>query len=162
MRGADSSLVRDILGRVCALAGCGTEEFYRALSASFNISVDVAQAWHPSYPEKFDESFAPVLGGGPALKANAAFKYATDGESEAHFRLLCAEAGLPCQKLMGRADMVSGSTIGPMGSSLTGIATVDVGNPLLAMHSIRETASIADHEALIGALTLHFRRGPAH
>jgi aspartyl aminopeptidase len=159
-RGADSSFLRDILGRICALQGCGTEDFYRALARSFSVSVDVAQAWHPSYAEKFDESYAPLLGGGPALKANANFRYATDAEAEAAFRLLCADAGIGCQKYMSRADIAPGSTIGPMTSAHTGIATVDIGAPLLSMHSVRETASLRDHELMTTALAAHFRSGP--
>ncbi len=156
-QGADSSFLRDILGRICALSGCGNQDFYRALSASFCVSVDVAQAWHPSYADKYDEAFAPVLNGGPAVKSNANFKYATDAESEARFRLVCAEAGVPCQKFMSRADMSPGSTIGPMSAAHTGIATVDVGSPLLSMHSIRETGGLRDHDAMTAALTLLFR-----
>ncbi|MDA8425090.1 MAG: M18 family aminopeptidase [Treponema sp.] len=159
-RGADSSFLRDILGRICALQGCGTEDFYRALARSFSVSVDVAQAWHPSYAEKFDESYAPLLGGGPALKANANFRYATDAEAEAAFRLLCADAGVGCQKYMSRADIAPGSTIGPMTSAHTGIATVDIGAPLLSMHSARETASLRDHELMTTVLAAHFRSGP--
>ncbi|HTX73805.1 MAG TPA: M18 family aminopeptidase [Rectinemataceae bacterium] len=160
MRGADSSFIRDTLGRICALQGCGTEDFYRSLASSFSVSVDVAQAWHPSYAEKFDEAFAPLVGRGPAIKANANFKYATDAEGEARFRLISAQAGIDCQKYMSRADIPPGSTIGPMSSSLTGIATVDVGAPLLSMHSIRETASLRDHEQMVAVLAAHLKSPP--
>ncbi|MBL8966470.1 MAG: M18 family aminopeptidase [Spirochaetaceae bacterium] len=105
LMGADSSFLRDLLGRVAALQGSSSEGFYRALSRSFSVSVDVAQAWHPSYPDKYDEAFAPIVNGGPAVKVNANMKYATDGEAEARFRLLCEDAGAPCQKWMARADM---------------------------------------------------------
>ncbi|HRY54212.1 MAG TPA: M18 family aminopeptidase [Spirochaetia bacterium] len=159
-QGADSSFLRDLLGRICALAGCGTQDFYRALASSFCVSVDVAQAFHPSYADKYDEAYAPLLNGGPALKANANFRYATDGESEARFRLLCAEAGVPCQKFMSRADIAPGTTIGPLGSSLTGVPTVDVGAPLLSMHAMRETVGARDHEAMVRALGALYRAGP--
>jgi aspartyl aminopeptidase len=160
IQGADSCFVRDLLGRICALSGCGTQDFYRALASSFCASVDVAQAFHPSYADKYDERYTPALNGGPSLKIDAAFRYATDAQSEARFRLLCADAGVACQKLMSRADMPPGKTIGPIGSSLTGIPTVDVGSPLLSMHAIRETAGARDHEAMIAALSALFRRGP--
>jgi aspartyl aminopeptidase len=120
----------------------------------------VAQAWHPAYTEKFDELYAPVLNGGPAIKSNANYRYATDAESEARFRLYCEEAGVPCQKYMSKADIAPGSTIGPMSSALLGVRTVDVGSPLLSMHSIRETAGVRDHEAMIAALSVHFRKSP--
>ncbi|MGO8693825.1 MAG: M18 family aminopeptidase [Rectinemataceae bacterium] len=160
-RGADSSFLRDTLGRICALQGCGTEDFYRVLALSYSVSVDAAQAWHPSYADKFDESFAPLLGAGPAIKSNANFRYATDGATEARFRLLCSDAGIGCQKYMSRADVAPGSTIGPMTAALTGIATVDIGVPLLSMHSVRETASLRDQEGMAAALTAHFREGPS-
>jgi aspartyl aminopeptidase len=151
-QGADSSFLRDTLGRICSLSGCGTQDFYRALASSFCVSVDVAQAFHPSYADKYDDVYAPLLNGGPALKANANFRYATDAESEARFRLLCEKADVPCQKFMSRSDIAPGTTIGPMSSSLTGIPTVDVGAPLLSMHAIRETAGVLDHEAMTAAI----------
>ena len=161
VQGADSSFLRDVLGRISALQGAGSEGFYRALSRSFSVSVDVAQAFHPSYAEKYDEAFAPLLNGGPAVKVNANMKYATDAEAEARFRLLCEAKGVPCQKFMSRADTTPGSTIGPLSSSLTGIRTVDVGAPLLSMHSIRETVGARDHEAMSAVLGLHFSTPPS-
>ena len=159
-QGADSAFLRDVLERLSSVSGTG-EDRYRALASSFCVSVDVAQAFHPSYADKFDDYYAPVLNGGPAVKASANFRYATDAESEARFRLLCSEAGVSCQKFLSRADIAPGTTIGPLGSSLTGIATVDVGAPLLSMHAMRETAGLRDHEAMIAALGAFFRLGPA-
>ena len=160
IQGADSSFIRDLLGRIAALQGTTTEGFYRALASSFSVSVDVAQALHPSYQEKYDERFAPLLNGGPAVKVNANMKYATDAESEGRFRLYCAAASVPYQKFMSRADMAPGSTIGPLSASLTGIRTVDIGAPLLSMHSIRETVGSRDHEAMVSVLARHFATKP--
>ncbi len=159
-QGADSSFTRDLLGRIAALQGTTSEGFYRALASSFSLSVDVAQAWHPAYADKYDESYAPLLNGGPAVKVNANLRYATDAEAEARFRILCEESGRPCQKFMSRADMSPGSTIGPMSNALTGIRTVDIGHPLLSMHSIRETGGTRDHEAMIDVLTRAFTASP--
>jgi aspartyl aminopeptidase len=158
--GADSSFLRDSLARVATLQGASREGFHRALASSFSVSVDVSQAWHPGWPEKFDEGFAPLLNGGPAVKANANFRYATDAETEVRFRRYCEEAGVPCQKFMTRADMTPGSTIGPMSAALSGIATVDVGSPLLSMHSLRETAGTRDHAMMTAALARHFAASP--
>jgi aspartyl aminopeptidase len=159
-QGADSSLLRDLLGRICSLSVSGPQDFYRALASSFLVSVDVAQAWHPSYAEKYDEHYSPLLNGGPAVKSSANYKYATDAATEARFRLLCEGAGVSCQKYMTRADMVPGTTIGTMSSALTGVSTVDVGAPLLSMHSIRETMGARDHESMIAVLGRHFAEGP--
>lgn len=160
MMGADSSFLRDLLGRVASLQGTNTEGYYRALASSFSVSVDVAQAWHPGWQERFDERFSPLLNGGPAVKSNANFRYATDALSEARFRAFCDEAKVPCQKFMTRADMSPGSTIGPVSAAHTGIATVDVGAPLLSMHSIRETSGRRDHAMMIAALERHFSTSP--
>jgi aspartyl aminopeptidase len=159
IQGADSSFLRDILARVAALQGTTSEGFYRALSHSFSVSIDVAQGFHPSYADKFDEDFTPLLNGGPAVKVNANLRYATDAEAEGRFRLLCAEAGVPCQKYMARADMSPGSTIGPLSAAHCGIKTVDIGAPLLSMHSIRETVGSVDHAYMVAALARHFAKG---
>lgn len=160
LQGADSSFLRDILARISSLQGCSNEGFQRAIASSFSVSVDVAQAWHPAYAEKFDEAYAPLLNGGPAVKANANYRYATDAEAEARFRLYCEAAGVPCQKFQTRADLAPGSTIGPMSSALLGMRTVDVGSPLLSMHSLRETVGTRDHEAMTKALERHFAQSP--
>ncbi|HOX12374.1 MAG TPA: M18 family aminopeptidase [Spirochaetia bacterium] len=159
-QGADGLFLRDVLARVCARSGCDSEGFYRALAASFCVSVDAAQGWHPNFQEKYDEAYSPVLNGGPAVKANANFKYATDAESEARFRACCEDAAVPCQKFAVRADLTPGSTIGPLSSALSGIRTVDVGSPLLAMHSIRETAGSYDHDFMTAALRRFYEKGP--
>ncbi len=159
-QGADGLFLRDVLARICARTGCDDEGLYRALAASFCVSVDAAQAWHPNFQDKFDDAYSPVLNGGPAVKANANFKYATDAESEARFRAVCEDAAVPCQKFAVRADMTPGSTIGPLSAALTGIRTVDVGSPLLAMHSIRETAGSYDHDFMTAALRRFYETGP--
>lgn len=161
LRGANSSFLRGLLERVCALTGdSGTEALHRALARSFSVSVDGAQGWHPSYADKFDEDFAPLLNGGPAIKSNANLRYATDALTEARFRDYCASAGVPCQRFMMRADLAPGTTIGPISSALLGIRTVDVGVPMLAMHSIRETGGSADHDYMIAALRAMYAQGP--
>ncbi len=160
-RGADSAFLRDALERVVGLCdGSGSEAVHRALARSFCVSVDGAQGWHPAYADRFDEDFAPVLNGGPAVKSNANVRYATDALGEAAFRSLCAKAGVPCQRFRMRADLAPGSTIGPVSSALLGVRTVDVGVPMLAMHSARETAGAYDHDAMIAALSAFYATSP--
>jgi aspartyl aminopeptidase len=166
-RGAASSLLPTLISRIClasrrdgASAGA-KEDSYRALARSFQVSVDGAQAWHPAYADKFDEDFAPVLNGGPAVKANANVRYATEAVGEAMFRSWCEQAGVPCQRFRMRADLAPGSTIGPVSSALLGVRTVDVGMPMLAMHSARETAGAFDHDMMIAALGVFYSAGPA-
>ncbi len=161
-RGAASAFLRDIVERIVAVAdGSGPEAVHRALARSFSVSVDGAQGWHPSYADKFDEDYAPVLNGGPAVKANANVRYATDAVGEAAFRGLCETAGVPCQRFRMRADLAPGTTIGPISSAMLGVRTVDVGVPMLAMHSARETAGAYDHDHMISALRAFYAAGPA-
>jgi len=101
-----------------------------------------------------------VLNGGPAVKANANTRYATDAVGEAAFRSLCETAGVPCQRFRMRADLAPGTTIGPISSALLGVRTVDVGVPMLAMHSARETAGSYDHDYMIRALAGFYATGP--
>lgn len=159
-QGADSSFLRDLLSRITLAMKLPAEDFYRMLARSFCLSIDAAQAWNPSYPEKYDERYSPLLGRGPAVKANANKRYATDAATEAAFRNLCSESGIRVQTYMARADMQPGSTIGPITASRLGIRTVDVGHPLLAMHSIRETLHPADHEAMTKAVAAFFAGSP--
>ena len=159
MQGADSGFLSDILDRISIVRGATTEDRFRARAASIMISVDGAHAVHPNYADKHDSNYAPVLNGGPAVKLNAGFKYATTSETAAHFSELCRTAGVPCQYFAMRSDLPCGSTIGPCSSSITGIKTVDVGIPMLAMHSIRETAGTADQHNMIMALEEFYRKG---
>lgn len=166
IRGADSSFLRDLVERIVVLTDSsangisGIESVHRALARSFSVSVDGAQGWHPSYADKFDEEYAPVLNGGPAVKANANTRYATDAVGEAAFRSICEVAGVPCQRFRMRADLVPGTTIGPISSTHLGVRTVDVGVPMLAMHSARETAGSYDHDYMIRALSGFYAAGP--
>ena len=49
---------------------------------------------------------------------------------------------------MNRSDSRGGSTLGSIASALVPVRTMDVGVPILAMHSARETMGAADEMAL--------------
>ena len=115
------------------------------------ISADMAHALHPNFSDKHDPDYAPRINRGPVIKLNANFRYATTAETAFVFEQLCSDAEIPCQKMVNRSDIPSGSTIGPVSSASLGIKTVDVGNPMWAMHSIRETAGVLDHEYMTRA-----------
>ena len=158
-RGADSSFLSGVMARIAAARGSvGPEAEQRAAARSFCVSVDGAQGWHPSYADRFDEDYAPLMNKGPAVKANANVRYATDALSEAAFRSWCALAGVPCQRFRMRADLMPGSTIGPVNAALLGMRTVDVGVPMLAMHAARETAGAYDHDYMIAALKAFYQQ----
>jgi aspartyl aminopeptidase len=155
-QGADSALLGEVLERISLSQNLSREEHFLALRKSFFISADMAHAYHPSYPEKYDAACSPVMNGGPVIKWNAGYKYASTAESSARFAALCDQADVPHQKFMIRSDLICGSTVGPIVSAQLGIPAVDVGNPLWAMHSIRETAGVHDHQAMIKVLQEYF------
>ena len=144
-QGAGSPFLSFMLKRI-ALAQSNTEEaYYQAVERAFMISADNAHAWHPNYPEKYDPTNHPMLGGGPVIKFNAAQKYASDAVSAAVFAGLCEKAGVPCQRFVNHSDVAGGSTLGNILASSIPLRGVDMGNAILAMHSCRETGSVADH-----------------
>lgn len=151
--GADSAGLPRLLRRIALGLGlAGEEDFLIALERSCVASVDAAHALHPNFPERHDPAYAPRLNGGPALKTNANQRYATGPAGAARFAALCAGRSIPLQRFSNRADAACGSTIGPALSALAGVAAVDVGIPLLAMHSCRETAGLRDQAAMVEAL----------
>ena len=150
--GAQSELLLTVLERITLTQGGGREEFLRRLPASMVASGDMAHATHPNYPERHEPGHLIEVNGGPVLKVQPNLRYATDGRTAAAFALACAQAGVPLQRYEHRADLPCGSTIGPMTSARTGIPTVDVGAPQLAMHSAREVMGAADVAAYAAAL----------
>lgn len=143
-QGANSGFLRELLNRICKNMGLSDEGFFQAIANSTSISADLAHAVHPNYSDKHDTETRPVLGGGPVIKYSASQRYATTAMSAAYFMEACGRAGVPCQKFVNRNDIVGGSTIGPALSGLTTIPTVDMGAPILAMHSIREFGAVKD------------------
>ena len=156
-QGAGSPFLSYMLKRI-ALAQSGTEEaYYQAVERAFMVSADNAHAWHPNYSEKYDPTNHPMLGGGPVIKFNAAQKYASDAVSAAIFANICEAAGVPCQRFVNHSDVAGGSTLGNILASSIPLKGVDMGNAILAMHSCRETGSVADHEYCVKAFTKFYQ-----
>ena len=156
-QGAGSPFLSYMLKRI-ALAQSGTAEaYYQAVERAFMISADNAHAWHPNYPEKYDPTNHPVLGGGPVIKFNAAQKYASDAMSASVFAGLCHKAGVPCQRFVNHSDVAGGSTLGNILASSIPLRGVDMGNAILAMHSCRETGSTLDHEYCVKVFTQFYQ-----
>lgn len=143
-QGAASSLASDIMRRICAKMGMGEEGYQLTTYNSFLVSADMAHAIHPNHPELSDSLCAPQLNGGPVIKYNASQKYMTDADGAAVFSEICQRAGVPCQIFANRSDMAGGSTLGNIMTSHLALRGVDVGNPMLAMHSSRETGGAVD------------------
>ncbi len=144
-QGAASPMLRTVLERITLAMGKDKEDYYRALSNSFLISADMAHALHPNYTEKQDPTNRPVVNGGPTIKISARQSYTTDSLSCAVYEGICKSIGVPVQKFVNRSDERGGSTIGPISSTQLDISSVDIGNPILGMHSIRELGGVFDH-----------------
>lgn len=105
----------------------------------------MAHALHPNYAEKCDPTNRPVINGGPAIKISARQSYTTDSLSSAIYEGICKSIKVPVQKFVNRSDERGGSTIGPISSTQLDIPSVDIGNPILGMHSARELGGVLDH-----------------
>jgi len=156
-KGADGSFLTDALERIAKSMGLDSEGYKRALSSSFMISADMAHAYQPNFPNAYETDHQVFVNQGPVIKINANNRYASNSASQAKFINLCEQAGVPFQQYSHRTDMPCGSTIGPMTSARLGVTTVDVGNPMWAMHSIRESAGVLDHHYLIQVFTQFFK-----
>ena len=146
--GAQGPFLRSTLERLCG----NSETMNRVMDLSMLLSVDNAHAVHPNYEDKHDPQHRPCLNGGPVIKYNANQRYATNSESAALFRNLCQTLDIPVQQIAMRSDMACGSTIGPLTAAELGVATVDIGSPQLAMHSVRELTGRNDPTLLYRAL----------
>jgi len=145
-RGANSSFVSTFLKRLTTALGYTEEDMHAILENTIILSADLAHAVHPNAGELHDPTNRPVLGGGPVVKVASSGSYSTDTTGLAIFKGLCEQANIPYQALYNRSDKRGGTTIGPMTSALLSARVIDMGAPLLGMHSIKELASVKDHE----------------
>ncbi len=156
-QGAGSALLSIIMEKICRCFDYGDEDCLNSRLRSFLLSVDVAHGIHPNRPDKGDVTNHVYLGHGIALKTESGQKYATDGEAVGVVRSICEKHKIPYQMFANRSDTGSGSTLGSIASSFAVMNTVDIGIPLLAMHSARETMGIGDQEALTRLLAKYWR-----
>jgi aspartyl aminopeptidase len=151
-QGAGSPMLATLLERIVTAQGGNRESFFRATAQTILVSADAAHAAHPNKGEKCDPTNRPLLNRGPAIKVAASQSYTTDAPSAAMFEALCRSAKVPVQRFLNRSDERGGSTIGPISSAHLDTRAVDVGIPLLAMHSVRELAGARDPEYLMKAI----------
>lgn len=149
--GAESSLIPSLLQRLSPEPA----SYSQSVSRSFLISADMGHAVHPNYSSKHEENHRPIINGGMVIKTNAKQRYASDAISTFLFRKLVEQRGGKVQEFEVRNDMACGSTVGPMLSKI-GLRTVDVGNAMLSMHSIRETGGSHDVQHAIDAFSSFF------
>lgn len=126
---------------------------------SFMVSADNAHGWHPNYDEKYDPTNHPKLGGGPVVKYNAQQKYLSDAYSASVFAGVCQKAGVPYQTFVNHSEVAGGSTLGNILSASLPVSGVDMSAAVWAMHSVRETASVSDHEYIVKAFTQFYNEG---
>lgn len=155
-KGAAGSFLSDTLSRIGYGIEVTGEQLQQALARSLLISADMAHAYHPNFPGAYENDHTLAINGGPAIKRNASQRYASEAFGEALFARCCAAAQAPWQHYCHRSDLPCGSTIGPILAARIGVRTVDVGSPLWAMHSIRESAGILDHRWMADALTAFY------
>ncbi len=151
-----ASLVQRLVAKQSTADTC-FENYAMCIEHSFMISADNAHAWHPNYSEKYDPTNHPVMGGGPVIKYNAGQKYLSDAVGASVFLQACKRAGVQCQTFVNHSDVAGGSTLGNILSESFPVKGVDMGNPIWGMHSVRETASIDDHENCIKVFTEFYR-----
>ena len=155
--GAGGSLVGDVLQRLAGNFALDGEDLRRLLARSYFISADMAHAWNPNFPSAYEPGHRVLVNAGPVIKHNCNQRYSTGADTAALFMAICEQAGIPCQQYAHRTDLGCGSTIGPIVAARLGIPSVDVGAPMWAMHSIRESAGVIDHADMIAAMTGAFR-----
>lgn len=156
--GARGAFLDEVLSRVTAAIDGRADARARALARSLLVSADTAHAVHPNYADKHDAEHRPRLGGGPVIKHNANQAYATDAAGTAWFAGCAAEAGTRAQHFVVRGDLPCGSTIGPLTATRLGVQTVDVGQAILSMHSVREQADAQDVTAMAATLRAHLEQ----
>ena len=144
--GADSATLGYVLEKLSLSLGRSREQYMSDLMGSFLISADVAHAIHPNHPEKHDPNLKTQLGGGPVIKLSARQSYVTQSKDYSVYEQICRKAGVPVQKFTNRSDSRGGSTIGPVTAGQIPCRIVDMGVPILAMHSARELMAVRDYE----------------
>ncbi len=155
--GAAGPVLEDVLRRTALALGATADQVVAMVSGSSCISADAGHAVHPSYPGHHDPANRPILGGGPLLKINANQRYSTDAVGSALWRRACAEGGVRTQPFVSNNAIPCGSTIGPLTATRLGMLVVDVGTPLLSMHSAREMCATDDLRDLALALAGFWR-----
>jgi aspartyl aminopeptidase len=154
--GAGGSFATDVIDRISLCLELDEEAQHCASAKSFFISADMAHAFQPNFPNAYEPNHHVLVNAGPVIKTNSNQRYSTNADTAARFMTLCEKAGVPFQHYTHRTDLGCGSTIGPIIASRLGVASVDVGSPMWAMHSLRESAGVLDVGYMIAVMKAVF------
>jgi aspartyl aminopeptidase len=154
--GAEATLLPTVIERIIDATGGSRDDYHRAIARSLCISADMAHAVHPNYADRAEPRHKVMLNGGPVLKVNSQQRYATCARTAGLFEEICRREDVPVQHYVHRTDLPCGTTIGPLTATRLGIRTVDVGNAMLSMHSIRELTGTRDQERMVRVLAAFF------
>ncbi len=157
-QGAASILLNVILEKIYDSLHFTRMDFANALEESLMISADVSHAFHPNYASKYDLTNRNVINRGFSIKEASSQSYATDSEAIGVVQQICEKEGIPYQKFVNHSDMAGGGTLGAIASAMLPIRTVDIGIPLLAMHSSRETMGVEDYKGFVAFMTAYFKQ----
>ena len=155
-QGAGSQFLAMALEKISLGLSQNRSAFLEEIWDSMLLSVDVGHAFHPNYPEKMDPTNQSPLNGGLCIKEACTQSYATDSRAVAAIQQICQKEGIPYTKYFNRSDGTSGGTLGSIASALVPVPTVDVGIPILAMHSARELMGVEDEKALAELIRAYY------
>lgn len=147
-QGADTTLLPSVLEKLYMSLGVPEEAAKTAIRNGFALSLDVAHGFHPNKPDKADPTNENPLGNGVVIKRSGAQNYVTDSGAIASIMMLMEIADIPYQKFASRSDATQGGTLGAVASKYVPMRIVDMGVPVLGMHSSRELMAAADQVAL--------------
>lgn len=156
-QGACSTLLSHLLEKIYLSLGMTSIDFKNAMEDSLLMSVDVSHAYHPNFGGKYDLTNKHVLNQGFAIKAACDQSYATDSETIAIIQQICEKEGIAYKKFLKHSDSPGGGTLGAIASAMLPIRTADIGVPLWAMHSSRETMGAKDYESLVAFMTAYYK-----
>lgn len=157
-QGADSAVFTMLLEKLYEAADLGGIRLREDILSGFLLSADVAHALHPNRPEKYDPVNQALMNDGVVIKINSGQKYTFDTEAVASVQQLCDQAGIKYKKFVNHSDQAGGGTLGPIISSWLPMKTVDIGVPMLAMHSARELMGMQDQEHITRLIGEFYRQ----
>ena len=143
-QGADSNYLLNTLERIALALGLDRSDFLQMLESSYILSADAAHAAHPAHLGKTDPTNRGKINEGISIKISAKQKYTSDGYSIAVIRQLIEGTEIRIQPFVNESNELGGSTIGPISSTHLDIDGIDLGIPMLAMHSARELCGVFD------------------